>query len=58
MFKANTVFILRAGASWRYGYPTGEELVKRAKGAFLVGAKANGRRFPYRQPRGRFQQLS
>src|SRR5260370_30374240 len=30
MFDANrTVFILGAGASWHYGYPTGEELVKR-----------------------------
>jgi hypothetical protein len=29
MFKAKTVMILGAGASWHYGYPTGEELVKR-----------------------------
>lgn len=29
MFKAKTVFILGAGASWHYGYPTGEELVRR-----------------------------
>ena len=29
MFKSPTVFILGAGASWHYGYPTGEELVKR-----------------------------
>jgi hypothetical protein len=29
MFKAKTVIILGAGASWHYGYPTGEELVKR-----------------------------
>jgi hypothetical protein len=28
MFKAKTVIILGAGASWHYGYPTGEELVK------------------------------
>jgi hypothetical protein len=28
MFKNKTVFILGAGASWHYGYPTGEELVK------------------------------
>ncbi len=28
MFKEQTVFILGAGASWHYGYPTGEELVK------------------------------
>jgi hypothetical protein len=27
--KNPTVFILGAGASWHYGYPTGEELVKR-----------------------------
>jgi hypothetical protein len=32
MFKKETVFILGAGASWHYGYPTGEELVKRVKG--------------------------
>ncbi len=29
MFTENTVFILGAGASWHYGYPTGEELVKK-----------------------------
>jgi hypothetical protein len=27
MFKKKTVFVLGAGASWHYGYPTGEELV-------------------------------
>src|SRR6266850_1104004 len=32
MFKAKTVIILGAGASWHYGYPTGEELVKRVTG--------------------------
>jgi hypothetical protein len=34
MFEQETVFILGAGASWHYGYPTGEDLVK------LVIAKA------------------
>jgi hypothetical protein len=29
MFKNKTVFILGAGASWHYGYPTGEELVQK-----------------------------
>jgi len=29
MFTKDTVFILGAGASWHYGYPTGEELVKK-----------------------------
>jgi hypothetical protein len=29
MFDNPTVFILGAGASWHYGYPTGEELVKK-----------------------------
>jgi len=29
MFRVPTVFILGAGASWHYGYPTGEALVKR-----------------------------
>jgi hypothetical protein len=28
MFSNKTVFILGAGASWHYGYPTGEQLVK------------------------------
>jgi hypothetical protein len=28
MFHVPTVFILGAGASWHYGYPTGEDLVK------------------------------
>jgi len=28
MFKKPTVFVLGAGASWHYGYPTGEELVR------------------------------
>lgn len=28
MFERKTVFILGAGASWHYGYPTGEGLVK------------------------------
>lgn len=27
MFEAKTVFIIGAGASWHYGYPTGEQLV-------------------------------
>jgi hypothetical protein len=29
VFGTPTVFILGAGASWHYGYPTGEELVKK-----------------------------
>jgi len=29
MFNRKTVFILGAGASWHYGYPTGEELVRK-----------------------------
>jgi hypothetical protein len=28
MFRTKTVFVLGAGASWHYGYPTGEQLVK------------------------------
>ena len=31
MFDKRTVFILGAGASWHYGYPTGEDLVKRVE---------------------------
>ena len=33
MFKRKTVFILGAGASWHYGYPTGEDLVRKVIGA-------------------------
>lgn len=29
MFRHKTVFILGAGASWHYGYPTGDELVRK-----------------------------
>ncbi len=29
MFRTPTVYILGAGASWHYGYPTGEDLVHR-----------------------------
>jgi len=28
MIENSTVFVLGAGASWHYGYPTGDELVK------------------------------
>jgi hypothetical protein len=28
MFKNSTVFVLGAGASWHYGYPTGEDFVE------------------------------
>src|SRR5438094_388540 len=31
MFQAKTVFILGAGASCHYGYPTGEQLVRRVQ---------------------------
>lgn len=30
MFERETVFILGAGASWHYGYPTGDQLIKQA----------------------------
>lgn len=33
MYKEETVFILGAGASWHYGYPTGEELIRLVKEA-------------------------
>jgi hypothetical protein len=29
VFDNKTVFLLGAGASWHYGYPTGEELAKK-----------------------------
>jgi len=31
MFKNPTVFILGAGASWHYGFPTGEDLVRKVQ---------------------------
>lgn len=31
MFEEETVFILGAGASWHYGYPTGAELIEEVK---------------------------
>jgi hypothetical protein len=31
MFDNPTVFILGAGASWHYGYPTGEELIEKVR---------------------------
>jgi hypothetical protein len=31
MFTERTVFVFGAGASWHYGYPTGEELVKKVR---------------------------
>lgn len=37
MFTKNTVFVLGAGASWHYGYPTGERLV--------LDVLANARRY-------------
>jgi hypothetical protein len=40
MFGANkTVFILGAGASWHYGYPTGEDLVKRVIAKARIAAQ-------------------
>ena len=29
MFNRKTVFVLGAGASWHYGYPTGEGLIEK-----------------------------
>jgi hypothetical protein len=37
MFNAKTVFIIGAGASWHYGYPTGEDLVKRVIDKARIG---------------------
>lgn len=31
MYREPTVFLLGAGASWHYGYPTGDELIKRVR---------------------------
>jgi hypothetical protein len=36
MFRKKTVFILGAGASWHYGYPTGEQLIKQVIAKSLV----------------------
>jgi hypothetical protein len=38
MFRNKTVFILGAGASWHYGYPTGEQLVRQV----IIRAKQLG----------------
>ncbi len=40
MFRAKTVIILGAGASWHYGYPTGEELVK-----LVIGKATTARKY-------------
>jgi hypothetical protein len=47
VFRQNTVFIVGAGASWHYGYPTGEVLVSeviRAADAFAQFFDACGKR--------------
>jgi hypothetical protein len=36
MFVNKTVFVLGAGASWHYGYPTGEELTKKVMAKALI----------------------
>jgi hypothetical protein len=47
MFKKKTVFILGAGASWHYGYPTGEELVRSVKAkAFCILHAYHGQNGP------------
>jgi hypothetical protein len=53
MFKSPAVFILGAGASWHYGYPTGEYLVKKiidkakvASQYFSNSARASNNRLP------------
>jgi hypothetical protein len=50
MFKASnsTVFILGAGASWHYGYPTGETLVEKVKEKAFIAARRMGgaQRYP------------
>src|ERR1700731_281365 len=39
MFDNKTVFIIGAGASWHYGYPTGEQLVSQViQKAKITGA--------------------
>jgi hypothetical protein len=55
MFDKKTVFILGAGASWHYGYPTGEQLIKRvmdksriAEDYFQTAAKFGGTPAMYR----------
>lgn len=57
MFKNRTVFILGAGASWHYGYPTGEDLVSKviakAKqiGTFFRETAAGGPTFVVKRPK-------
>ena len=54
MFKESnsTVFILGAGASWHYGYPTGEELVKKVirKASIAAGYFEHSLRVRHSQP--------
>jgi hypothetical protein len=48
MFSIPTVFILGAGASWHYGYPTGETLVKKV----IVKAEVAARFFKWSAENG------
>lgn len=50
MFKNPTVFILGAGASWHYGYPTGEKLVQDV----IVETKALARHYEVYGSYGQF----
>ncbi len=53
MFVNQTVFILGAGASWHYGYPTGEDLVKKViQKARIAGEyfKASSNRLNVQRP--------
>jgi hypothetical protein len=53
MFKApnSTVFILGAGASWHYGYPTGEDLVEQVIQKASIAASFFKHSFNVREPR-------
>src|SRR5260370_18669784 len=52
MFDNKTTFLTGAGASWHYGYPTGEELVKRViaqantAGEYFYRSRAQGAYLP------------
>lgn len=54
MFKKPTVFLLGAGASWHYGYPTGEALVGKVVAKALDFSeycrKASSSSYSYAQP--------
>ena len=57
MYNKKTVFVIGAGASWHYGYPTGEGLIRKAiqksasaAGLFHLAASADLPKFVRNRP--------